>query len=80
MNNKEDLMLKVISDLYHMYRYENCHRMDQALCAVLEAMEKYPTQKDIQISGRYLITCNMIFAHLNLLYMLKKFNMRIVYI
>ncbi|KAK1128638.1 hypothetical protein K0M31_003096 [Melipona bicolor] len=51
MNNKEDLMLKVISDLYHMYRYENCHRMDQALCAVLEAMEKYPTQKDIQISG-----------------------------
>ncbi|CAK9810135.1 Protein zer-1 homolog [Anthophora quadrimaculata] len=51
MNNKEDLMLKVISDLYHMYRYENCHRTDQALCAVLEAMEKYPTQKDIQISG-----------------------------
>ncbi|CAL7944872.1 unnamed protein product [Xylocopa violacea] len=51
MNNKENLMLKVMSDLYHMYRYENCHRMDQALCAVLEAMEKYPTQKDIQISG-----------------------------
>lgn len=51
MNNKEDLMLKVISDLYQIYRYENCHRMDQALCAVLEAMEKYPTQKDIQISG-----------------------------
>ncbi|XP_017893015.1 protein zer-1 homolog isoform X2 [Ceratina calcarata] len=51
MNSKEDLMSNVISDLYHMYRYENCHRMDQALCAVLEAMEKYPTQEDIQIPG-----------------------------
>lgn len=53
MNNKKDLMQKVITDLYHLYRYENCHRMDQALCAVLDAMEKYPTHKDIQITGRY---------------------------
>lgn len=51
MNNKQELLQKVLSDLYHVFRYENCHRMDQALCTVLEAMEKHPTQKHIQISG-----------------------------
>lgn len=51
MNNKQELLQKVLSDLYHVFRYENCHRMDQALCTVLEAMEKHPAQKHIQISG-----------------------------
>jgi len=54
MDNKQELLQKVLSDLYHVFRYENCHRMDQALCTVLEAMEKHPTQKHIQISGRYM--------------------------
>lgn len=53
MDNKQELLQKVLSDLYHVFRYENCHRMDQALCTVLEAMEKHPAQKHIQISGRY---------------------------
>lgn len=51
MDNKQELLQKVLSDLYHVFRYENCHRMDQALCTVLEAMEKHPAQKHIQISG-----------------------------
>lgn len=54
MDNKQELLQKVLSDLYHVFRYENCHRMDQALCTVLEAMEKHPAQKHIQISGRYM--------------------------
>ncbi|XP_003702430.1 protein zer-1 homolog [Megachile rotundata] len=51
MNNKQDLLKQVLNDLYHVHRYENCHRMDQALCAILEAMEKHPLQNLIQISG-----------------------------
>ncbi|XP_012530161.1 protein zer-1 homolog [Monomorium pharaonis] len=51
MDNKQELLQKVLSDLYHVFRYENCQRMDQALCTVLEAMEKHPAQKHIQISG-----------------------------
>ncbi|XP_018366887.1 PREDICTED: protein zer-1 homolog [Trachymyrmex cornetzi] len=51
MDNKQELLQKVLSDLYHVFRFENCHRMDQALCTVLEAMEKHPAQKHIQISG-----------------------------
>lgn len=51
MNNKEKLLQKVLNDLYHVLRFENCKRMDQALHTVLEAMEKHPNQKYIQISG-----------------------------
>lgn len=53
MDNKRDLLRKVLSDLYHVFRYESCKRMDQALCTVLEAMEKHPSEKHIQISGRW---------------------------
>lgn len=52
MNNKEDLLQKILNDLYQVFRFENCKRMDQALCIVLEAMEKHPSEKHIQISGR----------------------------
>lgn len=60
MNNKPGFLQRVLNDLYHIYRYENCHRMDQALCAILEAMEKHPQAKHIQITGRYLITCDIV--------------------
>jgi len=76
MDNKQELLQKVLSDLYHVFRYENCHRMDQALCTVLEAMEKHPTQKHIQISGRYIHIC--VFVHIytymhEFIYKLKRF-------
>lgn len=51
MNNKVDLLLKVLNDLYRVYRYENFHRMDQGLSVILDAMEKHPQEKYIQISG-----------------------------
>lgn len=51
MNNKQDMLEHVLNDFYYVHRYENCHRMDQALCAILEAMEKHPLQHRIQISG-----------------------------
>ncbi|XP_015126725.1 protein zer-1 homolog isoform X2 [Diachasma alloeum] len=51
MNNKPELLQKVLNDLYHVFRYESCERMDQALCIVLEAMEKHISEKHIQISG-----------------------------
>ncbi|XP_063982203.1 protein zer-1 homolog [Diachasmimorpha longicaudata] len=51
MNNKPELLQKVLNDLYHVFRYESCKRMNQALCIVLEAMEKHISEKHIQISG-----------------------------
>ncbi|KAK0181470.1 hypothetical protein PV327_003754 [Microctonus hyperodae] len=51
MDNKQDLLQKVLNDLYHVFRYESCERMDQALCIVLEAMEKHLNERHIQISG-----------------------------
>ncbi|XP_033331051.1 protein zer-1 homolog isoform X2 [Megalopta genalis] len=51
MNNKVDLLLKALNDLYLVYRYENFHRLDQGLCVILDAMEKHPQVKSIQISG-----------------------------
>ncbi|XP_015608501.1 protein zer-1 homolog isoform X2 [Cephus cinctus] len=51
MNNRSELLQKVLNDLYHIFRNESCQRMDQALCTVLEAMEKHPSEKHIQISG-----------------------------
>ncbi|XP_076664513.1 protein zer-1 homolog [Andrena cerasifolii] len=57
MNNKPGFLERVLNDLYHIYRYENCHRMDQALCAILEAMEKHPQVKHIQITGSATLVC-----------------------
>ncbi|XP_066603108.1 protein zer-1 homolog [Prorops nasuta] len=51
MNNKQELLQKILSDLYHIFRYQTCNKMDQALPIVLEAMEKHPKQKHIQVSG-----------------------------
>ncbi|XP_033224674.1 protein zer-1 homolog [Belonocnema kinseyi] len=51
MNHKHEMLQKVLNDLYHIFRFENCKRMDQALCTVLEAMEKHPSEKQIQIAG-----------------------------
>ncbi|KZC13951.1 Protein zer-1 like protein [Dufourea novaeangliae] len=51
MNSKPGFLQKILNDLYHVYRYENFHRMDQALCAILEAMEKHPLHKYVQIAG-----------------------------
>ncbi|KAG8041878.1 hypothetical protein G9C98_007182 [Cotesia typhae] len=51
MDNKQDLLQKVLNDLYHVFRYESCERMDQALYIVLEAMEKHLNERHIQISG-----------------------------
>lgn len=52
MDNKQDMLLKILNDLYFIFKTENCKRMDQALCTVLDAMEKYPLLNHVQISGR----------------------------
>lgn len=67
MDNKQEMLQKVLSDLYHVFRYENCQRMDQALYTVLEAMEKHPGQKHIQISGRYACLMYILYIHMSAL-------------
>ncbi|XP_043277566.1 protein zer-1 homolog [Venturia canescens] len=51
MDNKQELLQKILNDLYHVFRYDYCKRMDQALYMVLEAMDKYLPERHIQISG-----------------------------
>lgn len=47
------MLTRVLNDLYYLFRYENNGYVGHALATVLEAMEKHPTEKHIQISGRY---------------------------
>lgn len=45
------MLTKVLNDLYHLLRFENCTQIDRALRAVLIAMDKHIGIKHIQISG-----------------------------
>lgn len=45
------MLTKVLNDLYHLLRFENCKQIDRALDAVLIAMDKHISIKHIQISG-----------------------------
>ncbi|XP_034938971.1 protein zer-1 homolog [Chelonus insularis] len=51
IDHKQDLLQKVLNDLYHIFRHESCERLEQALCLILEAMEKHLNERHIQISG-----------------------------
>lgn len=46
-----DILQQVLNDLYHLFRYEICHNMNNALSIVLEAMDRHVNEKHIQISG-----------------------------
>jgi Zyg-11 family protein len=46
------VLQKVLNDLYRFLRDETCQNIHYALYTVLEAMDRHPTDKHIQISGR----------------------------
>jgi Zyg-11 family protein len=46
------VLQKVLNDLYRFLRDDTCQNIRYALYAVLEAMDRHPTDKHIQISGR----------------------------
>ncbi|CRL08339.1 CLUMA_CG021260, isoform A [Clunio marinus] len=49
--DRHEMLTKVLNDLYHLLRFENCTQIDRALRAVLIAMDKHIGIKHIQISG-----------------------------
>jgi Zyg-11 protein homolog len=49
--DRSEMLTKVLNDLYHLLRFENCTQIDRALRAVLIAMDKHIGIKHIQISG-----------------------------
>jgi Zyg-11 protein homolog len=49
--DRHEMLTKVLNDLYHLLRFENCTQIDRALNAVLVAMDKHIGIKHIQISG-----------------------------
>jgi Zyg-11 protein homolog len=49
--DRHEMLTKVLNDLYHLLRFENCTQIDRALNAVLVAMDKHVSIKHIQISG-----------------------------
>lgn len=46
------MLQKVLNELFHLFRYETCKHVGQALYIVLEAMNRHPNERHIQISGR----------------------------
>lgn len=49
--DRPDVLQKVLNDLYHLFRYETCKNLNNALNVVLEAMDRHINEKHIQISG-----------------------------
>ncbi|XP_022214240.1 protein zer-1 homolog isoform X2 [Drosophila obscura] len=45
------LLTRVLNDLYHLFRFENCKDIHTALDAVLSAMDRHLKFKHMQISG-----------------------------
>lgn len=49
--DRTDMLQKVLNELFHLFRYESCAHVGQALNIVLEAMNRHLTERHIQISG-----------------------------
>lgn len=49
--DRPEMLQKVLNDLFHLFRYESCEFIGQALNIVLEAMNRHVSERHIQISG-----------------------------
>ncbi|KAJ8959490.1 hypothetical protein NQ318_022187 [Aromia moschata] len=49
--DRTDMLQKVMNELFHLFRFENCEHVGQALNIVLEAMSRHLHERHIQISG-----------------------------
>ncbi|KAL3284468.1 hypothetical protein HHI36_018629 [Cryptolaemus montrouzieri] len=49
--DRPEMLQKVLNELFHLFRYESCEFVGQALNIVLEAMTRHLTERHIQISG-----------------------------
>lgn len=49
--DRSDMLQKVLNELFHLFRFESCNQVGQALNIVLEAMNRNLHERHIQISG-----------------------------
>ncbi|KAK9886782.1 hypothetical protein WA026_018435 [Henosepilachna vigintioctopunctata] len=49
--DRPEMLQKVLNELFHLFRYESCKYVGQALNIVLEAMTRHLPERHIQISG-----------------------------
>ncbi|KAL1501347.1 hypothetical protein ABEB36_006682 [Hypothenemus hampei] len=49
--DRTDMLQKVLNELFHLFRFETCQFVGQALNVVLEAMNRHIDERHIQISG-----------------------------
>ncbi|KAI4471711.1 protein zer-1 [Holotrichia oblita] len=49
--DRSDMLQKVLNELFHLFRFESCNQVGQALNIVLEAMNRNLNERHIQISG-----------------------------
>lgn len=50
---REQMIQKVLNDLFQIFRFSTCQNTRLALDIVMEAMRLHPRVKHIQVSGRY---------------------------
>jgi len=50
--DRTDMLQKVLNELFHLFRFETCQFVGQALNVVLEAMNRHLEERHVQISGR----------------------------
>lgn len=48
---RPDMLQKVLNELFHLFRFESCEFVGQALHVVLKAMNRHLKERHIQISG-----------------------------
>ncbi|ENN81456.1 protein zer-1 homolog [Dendroctonus ponderosae] len=49
--DRTDMLQKVLNELFHLFRFETCQFVGQALNVVLESMNRHLDERHIQISG-----------------------------
>jgi len=49
--SRPSVMESILNNLYNFFRYEKCHNYRGAIDIILMAMDRYPAEKVIQISG-----------------------------
>ncbi|XP_066149153.1 protein zer-1 homolog [Euwallacea fornicatus] len=49
--DRTEMLQKVLNELFHLFRFETCQFVGQALNVVLEAMNRHLSERHIQISG-----------------------------
>lgn len=51
--NRPDLLQRVLRDIFHLVRTDNCKNMQRTLQIIIDALNNHAHEAEIQVSGRY---------------------------